>query len=158
MHFWGYLLCFCNCISRPTMISYFYWRAAHLFRFFWASSSDAEESFCGNRTGLLGHNIFLTQPKDMTMTTIRIHRKSWWSKKNCWGKTAHNWGLNMCTETARCIMQFDRGVFVFVCLYVCVFDGQDCVQRAQDVCSSIGQLTGVQQRQQGSLVLARFFC
>ena len=64
----------------------------------------------------------------------------------------------MCTETARCIMQFDRGVFVFVCLYVCVFDGQDCVQRAQDVCSSIGQLTGVQQRQQDSLVLARFFC
>ena len=63
----------------------------------------------------------------------------------------------MCTEGVRC-MQFDRGVFVLVCLYVCVFDGQDCVQRAQDVCSSIGQLTGVQQRQQGSLVLARFFC
>ena len=91
----------------------------------------------------------------------------------------------MCTEGVRC-MQFDRGVFVLMCLYVCVFvclyvcvfvclcvcvfvclyvfvsvfvfDGQDCVQRAQDVCSSIGQLTGVQQRQQGSLVLARFFC
>ena len=29
-------------------------------------------------------------------------------------------------------------MFVLVCLYVCVFDGQDCVQRAQDVCSSIG--------------------
>ena len=35
-------------------------------------------------------------------------------------------------------MQFDRGVFVLVCFYVCVFDGQDCVQRAQDVCSLIG--------------------
>ena len=27
----------------------------------------------------------------------------------------------MCTEAARCIMQFDQGVFVLLCLYVCVF-------------------------------------
>ena len=27
----------------------------------------------------------------------------------------------MCTVAARCIMQFDRGVFVHMCLYVCVF-------------------------------------
>ena len=27
----------------------------------------------------------------------------------------------MCTVAARCIMQFDRGVFVLLCLYVCVF-------------------------------------
>ena len=27
----------------------------------------------------------------------------------------------MCTVAARCIMQFDQGVFVLLCLYVCVF-------------------------------------